>query len=274
MFVPVMAEVCAVKRLPILLRPGFTRRLPWICISLASALAAACAASMPEEVAPGPVEPTPSGTILFDTRSWLPGIKTIQELKARFDDATEYNGAWAIDTVHHRMRIDWQARAFSQGESQVTFYKHIAAAGPFCVTWTFETGTPWGLTTGPNAHIKHMLFYRGASDRIYLAWRAGYYVFSIDDRNWDSKRLDFSKTGEPLKLTGQSQHWTVCVTPASSSTASDGAIRAWFRGVKVLDQSGAPIGSTPLQQLQFPATFLTPEYTQSDYWSDIVVWQP
>jgi hypothetical protein len=253
-----------------------------------------------------PTEPTPSGTIVLDWRAGgaqdMQAVSTLAAFKAyststkpqpgEFDDVTNGNGnaTLAFTTNYdgngkHALRVDWPANPgnVDSGASTI-WYFNTTLSQLYCsfVIHLGKTATGGGngtvgsfSPTSPGGGSKRWFAFRQAdngTDRVYWVWGAADLSVQsqdvqIDNRNWNS----FFNTDFGI---GQDVRWTFRVIPASSPTALDGIVQAWRNGVMVMNDQRANIGSAGFQQFITMGTRHNVLQAESEYWTDLVVWQP
>ncbi len=247
-------------------------------------------------------EPTPSGTIVFDSRAGgaqsFQSANSISDVRAYFTKDQGQGAGELVDGSHghwdfttnydgngkHALRIDWTANPGTESEASSIFYYPTSINQLY---WTVtihlgQTATGGGLgtvgsfvpvTTGGG--MKRLLFLRNkddGTDRTYWVWQtsspsAPESSISIDNRNFnDYFQVDLG--------VGVDVRWTGRIVPASSPTSSDGVVQVWRNGVLVVDDHAAAIGNLPFSEKEMAATRFNTTQNESEYWTDLVVWRP
>ncbi len=247
-------------------------------------------------------EPTPSGTIVFDSRSGgaqsFQSANSISDVRAYFTKDQGQGAGEIVDGVHghwdfttnydgngkHALRVDWTANPGTESQASSIFYYPTSINQLY---WTVtihlgRTATGGGLgtvgsfspvTTGGG--MKRLLFLRNkddGTDRTYWVWQtsaatAPQSSMSIDNRNFN----DYFQVDLGI---GVDVRWTGRIVPASSSTAKDGIVQVWRNGVLVLNDQAAAIGNLPFSEKEMAATRFNCTQNESEYWTDLVVWRP
>ena len=134
--------------------------------------------------------------------------------------------------------------------------------------------------TGGNAGAKRLLVTRDVTDqgnrgRTDLLWPGPAPAIprmAIDTENWSAGanlvHID------PQEYQGQVMVWTVYYRAESRVGARDGVIRAWFNGDLIMEHTNVPLRPEGFRAFSMPATFNSPMYDQSEYFWDIVAWEP
>ena len=78
---------------------------------------------------------------------------------------------------------------------------------------------------------------------------------------------------QPQDHVGQTLQQTLYLQAESSPTANDGVLRLWVNGALVMEFVG-DVGPEAFHRFQFPSTFRAPIQDQTEYWWDIVAWEP
>ena len=79
---------------------------------------------------------------------------------------------------------------------------------------------------------------------------------------------------QPQDHVGETITHTIYYQAESSNGANDGVVRLWINGQLMMDHTGLDMGTEAFQRFQFPATFRAPAYYQTEYFWDIVAWEP
>ena len=80
-------------------------------------------------------------------------------------------------------------------------------------------------------------------------------------------------TFQPQDHVGQTIQQTIYLQAESSPTANDGILRLWVNGTLVLEFVG-DVGPEAFHRFHFPSTFRAPIQDQTEYWWDMVAWEP
>jgi len=251
-----------------------------------------------------PVGPTPDGDdrILFDTRTSLQVAGTTEVALALFDEVT---GSWSLATDvdgrgTHALRLDhpgWDGvNCTDQGGM---LYQQLPSPSPrqLFVQWRLHLGrTTTGEGLGPvgsfqitnvgcgNAGAKRMLVLRdvpdlGGEGRVDYVWSGpapvnerleGWYTSPNPGNLGQNAGPEFSAEAS----VGADVTHTLYLEAASTSGASDGAARMWINGALVMEHINIPTGHWAFHRFQFPTTFRAPAQAQSEYYWDILVWEP
>lgn len=199
----------------------------------------------------------------------------------------------------HALRIDWasfngvcgDAGAHMRNYLPQPYSKHII------VSWKQRLGrTPTGGGVGninsfqitnsgngcdANAGRKELLVCRdnadgGCYDRMDYLWPGPAPVSPRVDNN--NQNLNFQVLPgmqfDPQSHVGQTIVQTVELQAESSTGASDGIVRVWINGIKVIENTHARIGAEAFNRTELPSTFNSPAQAQSEYIWDVVAWAP
>jgi uncharacterized protein YjdB len=233
-------------------------------------------------------EPKPSGTIVLDTRAG--GAHDIQKANSIADAraywaksggplngigfTTDYDGKGK-----HAFRVDWQANPGRESSfnDNAFYFPSQSAIYTSVVVHLGRTATGGGVgnigsfvpvTSGGG--MKRILWLRqrdNGTDRVYWNWPTGgqgaqQNDLTIDNRNFDSYfNADYG--------IGVDVRWTFAIIPGNPGT-----LRVWRNGVLVHENTKAAIGTLPISQMQFITTRFNATQAETEYWTDLVVWNP
>lgn len=80
---------------------------------------------------------------------------------------------------------------------------------------------------------------------------------------------------DPAPWINQVVTTTLAIEPSSSDAAADGSVRVWMQAAKVLDLTAkAALGVPGFSGFEFPMIFRSPAFDQTEYWWDVVAWEP
>jgi hypothetical protein len=199
----------------------------------------------------------------------------------------------------HALRIDWKSFNGSCGDQAAgvntylpqPYSKHVffswkqrlgrtATGGGIGNLNSFQI-TNAGNGCDFNAGRKEFLVCRdnadgGCYDRMDYLWPGPAPVSPRMDNN--NQNLNFQVLPgvqfNPQQHVGETIVQTIELQAESSTGASDGIVRVWINGVKVIENVHARIGAESFNRFEFPATFNSPAQDQSEYLWDIVGWVP
>jgi hypothetical protein len=261
----------------------------------------ACGGDSTSPVPTGPVDPAPrpGDRILLDTRTTLQQADSLAEALALFPDRT--SGIALSMNVDGRgtkaFRIDWPGSSGQCVDEGRWLIHYLPTPYPkrLYVQWKMRMGrTASGGGIGPvsqfqltnpacgNAGRKILLALRDVSDR-GLAGRIDYV--------WPGPspvrpRFEGSGTGDvalgpnqgvafdPQSLVGDVITQTVYLQAASSGGAADGVLKLWVNKSLVLEEQSVRMGASAFHRFQFPTIFRAPVHDQTEYFWDIIAWEP
>lgn len=251
----------------------------------------------------GSDEPTPSGTILFDSRAGgaqsFQAITTIAQARSIFT-ATGGNGGlhdsvipggrtgtFAFTTDYdgagkHALRVEWPATPGAEGTILGDIY--LGAGGPYSHVYVSmvmhmgRTATGGGIgsvgaftpvrTTGGAKRMMLLRQLNNGLDRLYWVMPTGEPTDLINAICCDNLGLAIAFPAD--YGVGVDVRWTMELI---SGTPNPGTWRMWRNGVKVLD-SAPNIGSLGFAQLQFYVTRMDQDNPETEYMCDLVAWTP
>jgi len=220
----------------------------------------------------------------------------------------EMGGPWAFTTDmdgagKHALRVDWKnwnGVCADQSATLITYlpkpyqthvivsWKQLlgrtATGGGVGNVGSFQVTNPncGGYNnTGGNAARKEFMMLRdvpnmGSAGRIEFLWAGP--APATPKITSDALNLSFNTLSgvafDPQAHVGQVITQTIELQAASSATATDGIVRLWINGVKVIENTHAPLTATAFERFQLPTTFNSPMQAQSEYFWDIVAWTP
>lgn len=243
--------------------------------------------------------PTPSGTILRDTRAGgaqsYQNQTTIAGINGRWDATRYTNENGILVTGFFEPDIDGSgtnARGFhwdnkgAQEQEALVGLESGQLTTPNGTGWYTQTKArfgrrPGGAGTTPenfwtldpaNVNAHHKLFFWNRTTgtyRLYFVIRPDGSKVSIDGNNYSSPVATGSNN--PYNRTGEILTLTFYFLPSSSDGASDGIVRVWLNDDLVIEDEAADIGNDALENCQLTATTF-PELAQTQYELDTVVW--
>jgi len=246
--------------------------------------------------------PGPGSRILFDTRQSLQAATSSAAAVALFDEVT---GTWNLTTNvdgqgTHALRLDhagWDGvNCTDQGGMLL---KGLPTPSPrqLFLQWKLHLGrtvTGGGLgavgsfqitnAACGNAGAKRMLVLRNVGDlggegRVDYVWAGpapanehieGWYTSPSPGNLGQNAGPAFSAEAS----VGTDVLYTLYLQAASAPSASDGAVRMWINGVLIMEYVNIPTGHWAFHRLQFPTTFRAPAQAQSEYYWDVLAWEP
>lgn len=233
--------------------------------------------------------------ILFDTRSALQAASTLREALAIWGYQVDTRPQWGFTTDldgvgTHALRVDWP----SGGDSCDNLMPDVAKTLPqpyprrVYMQWKHRLGrsaTGGGLgdvgafdvhrpECGNTGRFVWMAKRDNTSDRIELKWVGPEPARPIIKSRGKSYEIQSGLTFDPQAHVGETLLHTLYVEAESSPGASDGVLRLWINGQLLIDRSGLPIGSQAVYRVHFPWSADMPRDGQSEYFWDIVVWEP
>jgi len=220
------------------------------------------------------------------------GTKAMYEISGLYAFTSNVDGAGT-----RALRIDWKAwngTCADQAATLITYFaqpypKHLivswkqrlgrsATGGGVGAVNSFQITNPKCGTAGNGARKEFMALRdvpgMGSQGRLEYLWAGpapAHPKITSDALNLVYNPLS-GVAFDPQAHMGEVISQTIELQAASSATATDGIVRLWINGVKVIENTHAPIGPEAFQRFQFPTTFNSPSQDQSEYFWDIVAW--
>ena len=79
---------------------------------------------------------------------------------------------------------------------------------------------------------------------------------------------------DPQQHVGETLTHVIYLQAESGEQANDGVVRVWVNGRLLIDESGLDLGADGFDRFQFPSTFRAPVQDQTEYFWDVVAWEP
>ena len=199
----------------------------------------------------------------------------------------------------HALRIDWNSFNGRCGDAggHMRNYLPQPYSKHLIFSWKQHLGrTPTGGGIGAvnsfqitnsgngcdfNAGRKELLVARdvadgGGFDRMDYIWPGPAPVSPRVDNGNQNLNINIlpGLSFNPQQHVGETIVQTVELQAESSPGASDGIVRVWINGVKVIENVRAKIGAEAFNRTELPSTFNSPAQDQSEYIWDVVAWVP
>ncbi|MQA92732.1 MAG: hypothetical protein GEU90_21330 [Gemmatimonas sp.] len=247
----------------------------------------------------GSLSPQSGDRILFDFRQSLQNATSEQQALDLV--SVERSGPWAFSANvdgqgTKALRVDWRRAGSCTDAAALVVIRFPTSNLPrrAFMQWKQHMGrtstgggignvSQFSVTNDAcgNAGRKMALMLRdvsdgGAEDRIEYLWPGpdpALPTITIDSR---SNRW-IGNTGvrwEPQQHVGETFSHTLYYQAESSEGANDGIIRLWINGQLVIERTDADIGSQAFSRFELPTTMRAPEFDQSEYFWDLVGWEP
>lgn len=250
----------------------------------------------------GTPAPTPSDRVLFDTRGSLQQAATLAEALRLFGIEASSRKFWGFTTNMdgagtNALRVDWKRWDGTNCRNVgATLPRTLPSPYPktIYVTWKQRLGrTATGGGVGVlNDFQVHNWECGSAGRTVWQLFRANGDSSAIGrvDVTWPGPqpvepsiklnnpsvvlRPNLGLTYNPQDRLGEIIEQTVFVRAESSPGARDGEARLWVNGKLLVSRTGLAIGPDGFRRFVFPATYRAPMLDQSEYFWDIVAWQP
>lgn len=245
--------------------------------------------------APGDPRVSSTDRILFDTRSSLQMAATLREALVPWGYATDTRPQWGFTTDMdgagtNALRVDWPAAGSACTSLMPDVAKTLPKPYPnrIYMQWKHRLGrtaTGGGLgdvdqfdvhrpECGKAGRFLWMAKRDGTTDRIELKWSGAGPVQPVVKSRGMTYVPAAGVTFDPQMHVGETLLHTLYVQAESSPGAADGVLRLWVNGQVIIDQSGLAIGTQPVYRMHFPWAGPSPITGQSEYFWDVLVWEP
>ena len=246
----------------------------------------------------GGFAPGAGDRVLFDARSGLQQATTLREALALWGLSQDTRAGWGFTTNFdgagtHALRVDWAAQATGCTSLSPVIGRTLPTPAPKRLyaqwrQWLGRTATGGGL-----GEIGQFTVNRSECGSTYdrFVWMA--------DRDGSSRRSEVKWLGPapaspavhvkglsttlranqgwsfvPQEHTGETIVQTVYLQAESAVGAGDGIVRLWINGRLFVEYTGLALGPEGFTQFHFPWKSPAPATSQSEYFWDIMAWEP
>ena len=256
----------------------------------------ASAAPLRDIVAPvGDPRAASTDRILFDTRASLQTANTLREALGVWGYATDTRPQWGFTTDMdgagtNALRVDWPSTGGSCSDLAPDIAKTLPKPYPrqIYMQWKHRLGrtaTGGGLgdvdqfdvhrpECGKIGRFLWMAKRDGTSDRVELKWAGAGPVQPVIKSRGVTYVPAPDATFDPQAHVGETLLHTLFVQAESAPGAADGILRLWVNGRLIINRTALAIGSQPVYRIHFPWVADAPLAGQSEYFWDVVVWEP
>lgn len=253
----------------------------------------------------GSTNPTPSGTIHFDTRAG--GAEDLQATSTRAQALALFPGetsGWSYTTNYdgngtRAMAVNWENYGGACADQEERLEINFGSPKPTEVymqwkEWLSKTATGDGIGSadsfqitnaacgaGGNAGKKCWMILRdgvggGSEGRLEMLW-AGPAPVDVKFTS-DSYSLSQSQN-QGVNFAPQTNLSTVLITTihiksASTRSAADGVWEMWVNGAKRISATNVSLSSYAFDRWQLPTVFNSPTTDCTQYYYDFVAWEP
>jgi trimeric autotransporter adhesin len=242
--------------------------------------------------------PDANDRMILDTRSTLQQATSAVQALLQFPDNTNnFNFSTNIDGNGTRgFRLDWTGRGSNCTDDGKWFVYYVPGGAPKSIymSWKMRMGrTSTGGGIGAldsfqlsnaacgNAGRKMFLVLRdvpdqGSTGRVDYVWpgpapiQPRFEGAGTGDLQLGMNRVNF----QPQNLVGQTVTHTMYLQASSSSSAADGVIMLWVNGQLMAEYRNVRMGTHGFHRFQMPTIFRAPTSDQTEYWWDIIAWEP
>jgi hypothetical protein len=243
--------------------------------------------------------PADGDRVLFDARTSLQQASTLREALALWGLSQDTRAGWGFTTNFdgagtHALRVDYTGQATGCTSVSPVLGRTLASPKPKRLyaqwrQWLGRTATGGGL-----GEIGQFTVNRAGCSATYdrFVWMA--------DRDGASQRTEVKWLGAPETATPAvnvkgistalraNQGWsflpqehageviiqTVYLQAESAPGAADGVVRLWVNGQLFLEHTGLALGDAAFDEFHFPWKSAAPVTGQSEYFWDILLWEP
>ena len=244
--------------------------------------------------------PDPADRILLDTRTSLQGATSLASAKAAFGDNVSASGPWGftsnVDGLGtNALRVAWPRRwsdACKYSSATLGVPLPTPRASRMYVQWKQHLGrTETGGGTGTVGQFTMADRCRGLARGEMTALRAGSNEAQRLEYRWMAPlplsvrltafldpvvHLDApsGSTFRPAEHVGATMTQTLYLQAESAPGAGDGVVRLWVDGTLVMEQTAAAIGTAAFRRIRFPGRMALALRPQTEYFWDVVAWEP
>ena len=244
--------------------------------------------------------PDPADRILLDTRTTLQQATSYASAKAAFGTNIAANGNWGFTSNvdgsgTNAMRLIWPRRydtACRYATASLGVPLPTPRATRIYVQWKQHLGrTETGGGSGPiggftmgngctadvRAKMTALRAGLAETERLEYRWMAPTPLAPRVTAFVDpSTHVDAGSgsTFRPVEHAGTTITQTLYLQAESAPGARDGVVRLWVNGTLVMERAGVAIGAAGFRRLRFPGRMAIASRLQTEYFWDVVAWEP
>src|SRR5687767_11831634 len=247
----------------------------------------------------GGFAPGASDRVLFDARAGLQQATTLRQALALWGISADTRTGWAFTSDldgagTNALRVDWTGQATGCTSVTRVLGKSLPTPKPkrLYAQWRQllgRTATGGGLgeigqftVNRPDCASTYDRFVwmadrDGSVRRTEVKWLGpapASPAIHVKDVSATSFRANKGWSFVPQEHIGEPIIQTVYLQAESAPGARDGVIRLWVNGQLFLEHTGLALGPEGFGEIHFPWKSVAPPTSQSEYFWDMVVWEP